>query len=404
MKIFLARTFAVALVLVLSATGLWAGAASEEEPAAAAEKEMVLDPRTGEMVEEPRYGGTLTYGTINAETGSSDSFFVGHSAILLANGVLEKPAIANWALPSDEWGMSMISANSSFEALTGSLAESWETPDDTTVVLNVRKGVHWHDKPPMNGRELTADDLVFNYNRMLGLGDFTELSVAAWNLGAVGIESVTATDKWTVVIKLERPRFFSVQPILQSHSFFIYPPEVIKEHGDANDWRNLVGTGPFMLTDYVDGSSVTFIKNPNYWGFDEKYPENRLPYIDGLTGLILKEEATRLAALRSGKIDYLGNIGNTQIFSLDQVDSLAKTNPEIAQWPFFQRSDWAFIHNVSNPPFDDIRVRKAMQMALDLDTINDTFFKGRADTTPHGQLGDSLKGFFVPFDEWPEEV
>ena len=404
MKIFLARTFAVALVLVLSATGLWAGAASEEEPAAAAENEMVLDPRTGEMVEAPRYGGTLTYGTINAETGSSDSFFVGHSAILLANGVLEKPAIANWALPSDEWGMSMISANSSFEALTGSLAESWETPDDTTVVLNVRKGVHWHDKPPMNGRELTADDLVFNYNRMLGLGDFTELSVAAWNLGAVGIESVTATDKWTVVIKLERPRFFSVQPILQSHSFFIYPPEVIKEHGDANDWRNLVGTGPFMLTDYVDGSSVTFIKNPNYWGFDEKYPENRLPYIDGLTGLILKEEATRLAALRSGKIDYLGNIGNTQIFSLDQVDSLAKTNPEIAQWPFFQRSDWAFIHNVSNPPFDDIRVRKAMQMALDLDTINDTFFKGRADTTPHGQLGDSLKGFFVPFDEWPEEV
>ena len=75
-----------------------------------------------------------------------------------------------------------------------------------------------------------------------------------------------------------------MQPILQSHSFFVYPPEVIKEHGDANDWRNLVGTGPFMLTDYVDGSSVTFIKNPDYWRFDEKYPENRLPYVDELTG------------------------------------------------------------------------------------------------------------------------
>ena len=111
MKIFLARTFAFALVLILTATGLWA-AAAEEEPAAAAEKEMVLDPRTGEMVEAPRYGGTLTYATRMTETGSADSFFVGHSAILLVNGVLEKLGIANWALPRDEWGMSMISAYS----------------------------------------------------------------------------------------------------------------------------------------------------------------------------------------------------------------------------------------------------------------------------------------------------
>ena len=53
----------------------------------------------------------------------------------------------------------------------------------------------------------------------------------------------------------------------------MYPPDVIEQHGDAKDWRNLVGTGPFMLTDYVEGSSLTFEKNPNYWGFDEKYPE-----------------------------------------------------------------------------------------------------------------------------------
>ena len=195
MKICFERTFAIALVLVLTATGLWA-AGAEEEPAAAAEKEMVLDPRTGEMVEAPRYGGTLTYATRMTETGSADSFFVGHSAILLVNGVLEKPGIANWALPGDEWGMSMTSAYSPLSSLAGNLAESWETPDDSTIVLNIRKGVHWHDKPPMNGRELTADDLVFNYHRMLGLGSgFTEPSVAAWNLGAIGIESVTASDK-----------------------------------------------------------------------------------------------------------------------------------------------------------------------------------------------------------------
>ena len=159
-----------------------------------------------------------------------------------------------------------------------------------------------------------------------------------------------------------------------------------------------------MLTDYVEGSSVTFIKNPNYYGFDEKYPENRLPYVDEVTALIMKEEATRLAALRSGKIDYMGSAVNTQIKSIDQVESLARTNPEIAHWPFFSRSDYSFTTNVNNPPLNDIRVRKALQMALDLETINDTFSMGRADTTPHGIVGESNKGFFIPFDEWSEEV
>ena len=66
---------------------------------------------------------------------------------------------------------------------------------------------------------------------------------------------------------------------------WIYPPEVIQQHGDMQDWRNLVGTGPMELTDFVDGSSLTYTKYPNYWGFDEKYPENRLPYVDEIVGL-----------------------------------------------------------------------------------------------------------------------
>ena len=397
------QCLAVLIGLALTATGLWA-AGADEEPAAAAEREMVLDPRTGEMVEAPRYGGTLTYATNMPETGGSDAVVNGRSGLLLVQGVLEKPAIANWALDRNEWGLSLSSANTPLWSLTGSLAESWETPDDTTIVLNIRKGVHWQDKPPMNGREFTADDMAYNFHRYMGLGSgFTE-SAGIGDLGKVGIESVTATDQWTVVFELERQHFSALKQILQWYTLFVYPPEVIKQHGDANDWRNLVGTGPFMLTDYVEGSSVTWIKNPDYWGFDEKYPENRLPYVDEMTALIMREEATRLAALRSGKIDYFGYGVNTQVVSIDQVESLASTNPEIAQWPFVSRSDHSFAVNVNNPPFDDIRVRKAMQMALDLETIDDIFFKGRADWTPHGNVGESHKGWFIPFDEWPEEV
>ena len=400
------RTFAVASVLVLTATGVWAAGADEEPAAAAAaEKEMVLDPRTGEMVEAPRYGGTLTFATVMPETGAADEAVNGRSGLLLVQGVLEKPSIANWALHRDEWGRSMTSSDTPLWSLTGSLAESWETPDDTTIVLNIRQGVHWHDKPPMNGRELTADDIAFNYHRYLGLGrGFTEVAPGAGSLATVGVESVTATDEWTVVIELERPNPVALFTLLQSYTFDIHPPEVIEEHGNVNDWRNLVGTGPFMLTDYVEGSSVTWLKHPNYWGFDEKYPENRLPYIDELVALIMREEATRTAALRSGKLDYRGYAGEAQLRTIDLAETLARTNPEITQWPYYVRSEFAFGFNTTNPPFDDIRVRKALLMALDMETINDTYLGGRGDITPHGKVGTSQKGLFVPFEEWPDDV
>ena len=389
---------AILLTLTLMVAALGVGLAI------AAEKKYVTDPTTGKVVSAPEYGGTLTTGYASAVAAHSDSWWGHNFGLAEKNGVLEKPAIANWAIDRNEWAIN--SANTPTWGLRGALAESWETPDDTTIVLNIRKGVHWHDKAPMNGREFTADDMVYNYHRLLGLGSgFTEPSPAIGDLGHVGIESITASDKWTVVFKLERPHFFALSQILDYYSLWMYPPDVIKQDGDAKDWRNLVGTGPFMLTDYVEGSSLTFEKNPNYWGFDEKYPENRLPYVDKIISLLMQEEVTRLAALRSGKIDYLGYAtGGGMIRTIDPVVSLAKTNPEIAQWPYLSRADFAFGVNVNKPPLNDIRVRKAMQMALDLETINDTIFHGRADTTPHGQVGESLKGWFIPFDEWPEEV
>ena len=185
------------------------------------------------------------------------------------------------------------------------------------------------------------------------------------------MESITAKDKWTVVFRLTEPNLGALAAILDGNVAWIYPPEVIKEHGDVTDWRNLVGTGPMMLTDWTNGSSITWDKNPDYWGFDEKYPENRLPYIDQLRALIMPEMATQLAALRTGRVDYLGPIGAAQMRTLDQVESLQGTNPELVIWPN-SRGCWGNCigMNVQLRPFDDIRVRKAMQMALDLETMN----------------------------------
>ena len=363
-------------------------------------KDYVTDPTTGRVFTAPEYGGTLTFIRPRGPKTPDTWFDGGYAAWAFISPVLEKLSVGNWAIDREVHSWSTTSVPLS--ALKGALAESWEiSPDGLTYTFPIRQGVHWHNKAPMNGRELTADDIEFNFHRNFGLGSgFTELSpsYAAFD-SAVGIESVTATDKWTVVFKLKEPRLFALDNIIDNYSIYMNPPEVIKEHGDVKqDWRNLVGTGPFAMTGFVEGSSVTYTKNPDYWGYDEKYPENRLPYVDELKYLILTEEATRLAALRTGKVDYAGVNGSpAQIISVDVLESLQRTNPELVFWPFKYRSDNSFSMNVSKPPFDDINVRKAIQMALDLDTIYATYLQGLWIYQASGDHGaDTVEGMERP--------
>ena len=364
-------------------------------------KNYVTDPTNGKVVSAPEYGGTLTMGFKNMHN-NWDPYSGWVDAPVM--GVVEKLGILNWGIDRDEYDFPATLAWPRF-VITGRLAESWETPDDTTFIFHIRDGVRWHDKAPMNGRLLTAQDIEFNFHRMVGLGEFAAAGPSAFggasNLLAVPFESVTATDDSTVVMNLTEPYLPAFELITQDLMVWIMPPEVIKEHGGIADWRHLVGTGPFELTDWREGSASTRTRNPDYWGHDEKYPENRLPYVDEVRYLIIPEEATLQAALLSGKIDLRGPSGAT-ISSIDTVDSLRKTNPEIVPHSLFFSSMNAFAANVTEPPFDDVRVRKAMQMALDLDTIVSTFFKGQAVATPQGMVG--VPGFYIPFEEWPEEV
>ena len=345
------RLMLLPLAFALVATVTFASGESDQSAAAAA-KEMVLDPSTGEMVEAPRYGGTLTYARPGAAE-HCDVWSISGFATFFIGPVVEKLVIGDWAIGRSEHNWR--SYNVPFSVMRGQLAESWETPDDTTIIVKVRPGVYWHDKPPMNGRELTASDIEFNYHRLLGLGSgFSEPTPFSWTLPAV--TSVTATDKSTVVFKLTRPDLFGVRKAFDTWDTWIYPPEVIQQHGDIKDCRNLVGTA-------------------------------------------------RIAALRSGQLDMLATFGDSQMRSLDQVESLRRTDPDIRMWEIAFRSDNAFSFvNQQNPPFDDIRVRRAMQMALDPETIANTYFKGMADPTPQGMIHSDNVGTGTPFDEWPEEV
>jgi peptide/nickel transport system substrate-binding protein len=142
--------------------------------------------------------------------------------------------------------------------------------------------------------------------------------------------------------------------------------------GGAN-WKNQVGTGPFMLTDFVDGSSCTFTRNPNYWGMTtingKQYQE---PFIDKLVYLIVPDQSTELAALQTGKIDLY-----TQVAS-NQATNLKQRAPDMIQEKWL--GDSVYIYKMNRldtaEPVSNLQVRQALFMATDFQTIANNVFGG----------------------------
>ena len=352
----------------------------------------------GELVERPRYGGTLVVDGPSWQDAPDEDPWMGKD-VNYAGLVMEKLAMPDYGLPREVY--SFQEPFLPVSRVKGQLAASWEQPNLETIIFNIRPGVYWHDKAPMNGRELDAYDVEFTWHRMFGIADkygFTEPYL--WNeMQGVPVDSVTATDKWTVVFKASSFSFKTLRYLLYHFQLgWVQPPEVIKEHGDLSDWKNIVGTGPYELTDAVEGSSATLSKNHNYWGYDENFPENRLPYIDEIRLLIMPDFSTRLAALRTGKIALLREFS----FPIDVAQNLQQTNPELKLDQVGTYTQHIGL-KVFEPPFDDVNVRIAMQKALDLETINETYYLGYADPTPYGTAGPGLEGFYIPFNDWPEE-
>ena len=180
--------------------------------------------------------------------------------------------------------------------------------------------MHWQNIPPVNGREFTADDVEYHYHRMYGLGHGFTKRVPGAHYQFTPLESVTATDRYTVVFKWKLRVEEVIRDATQAWGSLnsLEAREVVEKWGDLNDWHHAIGTGPFILKDYVPDDSVTLVRNPDYWGHDDKNPQNQLPYIDTLKLKIIPEKAKAIEALRAGQIDILGGVnasasgGNTE--------------------------------------------------------------------------------------------
>jgi peptide/nickel transport system substrate-binding protein len=144
------------------------------------------------------------------------------------------------------------------DAIRGELAESWEwKKDPLRVEVKLRKGVMIPEKPGvMAARELNADDVVHTFNRL----DKSPKKITGY---FDHLEKVEATDKHTVVFTFRNYNAEWDYRFGWGYYSGIIPKEVAE--AGAGNWKNVNGTGPFMLADFVQGNSNTYVKNPNYW-------------------------------------------------------------------------------------------------------------------------------------------
>jgi peptide/nickel transport system substrate-binding protein len=282
--------------------------------------------------------------------------------------------------------------------LTGKLAESWEMPDNETLLYHIRPGIHWWDKAPANGRELLAEDIAWNIMR-----HFTETNAYLYNsyvaLGK-GPTSATALDKYTVEVKVPS-EWQGLMATVVGDFVWSLCPDVVEMYGDSNDPNNFIGTGAYMFKDYKEASSIEYVKNPNYWQNDPLNPENQLPYMNGIKELIIADKSTQLAAFRTGQIDMMsfGLTWEDKDLLLEQFpEMLVKATPSASITLIWPRLDM-------NLPFDDIKVRQAMNMAINQQEILDDYYNGNADMLgwPYADL-PVFSPIYTPLDEQPQIV
>jgi peptide/nickel transport system substrate-binding protein len=264
------------------------------------------------------------------------------------------------------------------------LAERWEELDDTTYVFHLRRGVKWHNKPPLNGRELVAEDVKFTYERFLTERGNTNRYLLD------SVDRIEVVDRYTVKFILKEPYVWFISVLAYPTSTWIIAPEVVEKYSDLKKVETAIGTGPFILERYEPNVKTVFKRNPDY------YREGQ-PYVDGVEWLVIPDESTGLAMYRTGQLDCGPGI-NWAVRQQD-LEALKKSHPHLKYQDFLSQSAGAITMRTDMPPFSDVRVRRAISHAIDRRALVEAV-GGRGEPTPSVSRG--LVEWSLPIDQLGE--
>lgn len=259
--------------------------------------------------------------------------------------------------------------------LTPYLVKSWQvSPDALTWTLRLRDDVKWHNASPVNGRPFNSGDVKFNVDLQLQGG----VKRTLWE----GVARLDTPDPYTVVLQLkEQDADFGVKLTKTT----MLPREVKEQYGDFKTVA--IGTGPYMHKDFKPNIEHKLVRNPDYWemGVDGK----PLPYLDGIDYLVFADYSTEVAAMRVGQID----VGNVLGYRKLDWDNIKTANPKLTPWTMLITTPFGVFFNVAQKPWDDVRVRKAVAKAINLD---DLIASNSGGVVPTGFIPAFFKDYTLP--------
>lgn len=238
------------------------------------------------------------------------------------------------------------------------LAESWEFTDDTTIRFYLRDDVYFH-----NGEQLTAEDVRFTIQRA------TEMAQSASIFKTFDGENTAVVDDLTVDVKLKEP-FAGALSYLATSRGAIVSEKAVEELGEDEFGQNPVGTGPFKFVQWDSGDRIVMVKNEDYWGDKAAY--------ENLIARIIPDASVRTMELESGGIDLLIGVNSADLDAL-------RENPDITVEIGDGLTHEIWLMSMTAEEFSDIRVREAMNIALDIPAIVETVW---------GELGEPADSVF----------
>lgn len=296
--------------------------------------------------------GTLTYGLPSDIIAIDPAFAYDYSTLPVVNQVTE--------------GLLKFDKNLK---LVGNLAEKWENPDPKTYIYHLRKDVKFQDGSPM-----TIDDVIFSMERTR---DPKTASYVAWMYK--NVDKIEKTDDWTVKVTLLQPDAMWRYTVATT-ACHVISKKYYEEHKETfgKPEGGVMGTGPFKFVSWKTGSEVVLAKNPNYWD------KSGGPYLDKVEFKVIPEGTTRITGLKTEQINMMIGLPLELVQVAETLD-----NVKVEKVDGYMTDSIHF--NTKRKPFDDVKVRQALNYALDKQNIMDQIVKS---------TGIPAKGVPVPPAMW----